>query len=339
MSILGPALVLNAQTPVSGDGLKAENAALRRVVDSLRHVIARLEGVFNPWDNITGIEEEDGELGFGISSLDSHETGPHAPEWLREADPEMGLAFRDDITGKMNGYRNRLSSLSYAIGRYRYYEPSFERTFSKYGVPSEFMALSIVESAVSRTAVSSAGAAGVWQLMPETARQYGLRVDDTVDERFDVAKSTDVAARVLRDLRRSMGNWGLAVMSYNCGSANVRRAMIKCGGSTEPWDVWDYVPNETKNYLPALVAVRYFLLHSEEEGVPRRTYRPSAGRTVKVDKDIDFAVVALVLGVDVGTLSTMNPQYVARMVPSGMPFSIPGSYADEFKKAVEEGRI
>ena len=337
--VTGPASVLRAQEPFSSAALREENAALRRMVDSLKRVIAKIGDYVDPWDNITGIEDSPESLGYGMSSLDGPVFSATSPTWLREADPEMGLEYRDDIANRLNGYRSRASSLSWAIGRYRYYEPSFEKVFSRYGVPSEFMALAIVESAVSRTAVSHAGAAGMWQLMPATARQYGLRVDDLVDERFDVAKSTDVAARVLRDLRRSMGNWGLAVMAYNCGSANVRKAVIRSGGSTEPWDAWEYVPNETKSYLPSLVAVRYFLLNSDKEGLPYRSYRPETGKTVKVDKDIDFAVVALVLGADIEALCRLNPQYVSKIVPAGLPFSLPVKIADSFTAAVNDGRI
>ena len=340
LSVLGPAPELEAQELFSGRDLRTENAALHRIVDSLKRVIARFEGVLDPWDQITGIEEgESAELGYGISSLDEAHNAVNAPSWLREADPEMGLDYRDEIEGRLSGYRRRASSLGYAIGRYRYYEKSFETTFARYGVPSEFMALAIVESAVSRTAVSNAGAAGVWQLMPATARQYGLRVDDTVDERFDIAKSTDVAARVLRDLRRSLGNWGLAVMAYNCGSGNVRRAVIQNGGSTDPWTVWTLVPNETKAYLPSLVAVRYFLLYGAEEGIQAKPYRPSSGKTLKLSEDIDFAVVSLVLDIDLETLRKLNPQYIRSVVPSGMPFCVPAKYADALTKAVEEGRI
>lgn len=118
MSVLGPAPGLQAQEPFSGRDLRTENAALHRIVDSLKRVIARFEGVLDPWDRITGKEEVEGtELGYGISSLDEIHAADNAPSWLREADPEMGLEYRDEIEGRISGYRRRASSLGYAIAK------------------------------------------------------------------------------------------------------------------------------------------------------------------------------------------------------------------------------
>ena len=141
--------------------------------------------------------------------------------------------------------------------------PEFERAFRKYGVPVELIPLCVVESAVSRDALSPAGAAGMWQLMPETARGYGLRVDNEIDERYNVDRSTEVAARFLLDLKKTLGGWPLAVMAYNCGTGRVRTAIIKAG-SVDPWAVLDYVPAETQAYLPSLLAVGY--LYEKKDG-------------------------------------------------------------------------
>lgn len=118
---------------------------------------------------------------------------------------------------------------------------------------------------MSSAAVSPAGAAGMWQLMPSTARQYGLTVDENMDERTDVRRSTVAAAMLLRDLYRDLGSWALAVMAYNCGAGAVTRARILSGGSADPWQILSRLPRETQGYLPSYLAVSYLTVYGERE--------------------------------------------------------------------------
>ena len=106
----------------------------------------------------------------------------------------------------------------------------------------------------------------MWQLMPDTARRYGLRVGGGEDERYSVEKSTEAAARLLRNLKDDLGSWSLAVMAYNCGAARVRKAVM-ASGTTDAWVVWKRVPKETQAYLPALLAVGYLMEYGTEYGI------------------------------------------------------------------------
>jgi len=143
------------------------------------------------------------------------------------------------------------------LKRYDTYRPMFVKAFRRYGIPEEFAALAIVESAVNPKAVSHAGAVGMWQIMEPTARQYGLRVGDGIDERLSVEKATNAAARVLRDAYMRFGDWGQAIMSYNCGPGRMQTALAAVGDEPTYEDIWRKVPRETREYLPALVAAMY----------------------------------------------------------------------------------
>lgn len=151
----------------------------------------------------------------------------------------------------------RSKSMVAILRRFDRYRPQFEKTFARYGVPRDFVMLSIVESAVNPKAVSHAGAVGMWQIMKSAASQYGLRVSDAVDDRLDVGRATDAAARILRDNYRRFGDWGMAVMAYNCGAGRMEKAVAACGDNLTYENLYAHLPRETREYLPALVAAMY----------------------------------------------------------------------------------
>ena len=118
--------------------------------------------------------------------------------------------------------------------------------------------MAIIESSLNPTAVSRAGAKGMWQFMYTTAKRYGLHIDSFVDERLDPVKSADAAARYLKESYNIFGDWNLAIASYNCGAGNVQKA-IKRAGSREFWDIWPFLTRETRGYVPAFVGALYAL--------------------------------------------------------------------------------
>lgn len=248
--------------------LTALNAALQAQLDSLRSVIADMESCMDPWHGLTGLDVQ-GVPGVVSSLGDDHD---ELAEYVMKASPSMGLRYDPSIADHLSRYTGRFRGMTEAaLGRYARRYSFFRDEFSACGVPEELTALCIVESAVSASALSPAGAAGMWQLMPATALQYGLRVDVTVDERLDVEKSTRAAARFLRDLHVELRSWPLAVMAYNCGAEAVRRAQIRSGGSSDPWVVIRHLPAETQAYLPAFLAVSYLTVYGESrEGLEAR---------------------------------------------------------------------
>lgn len=135
----------------------------------------------------------------------------------------------------------------------------FEQSLVKNGIPKELKNLAIVESYLERRAVSSAGAAGPWQLMEGTARGSGLIVNDSIDERFDVIKSTRVAVNLLKFLHRKYNDWHLVVAAYDAGSGRVDQAIRQAGGSTIFWDVEKYLPEETRGHVKKFMASSFAL--------------------------------------------------------------------------------
>lgn len=259
-------LLLLASIPLSAQGggeelrLLRENRALKVKLDSLQRIVDKYDKVDQVWAQLSGLETDDATWGAGISSLDRDmpEDERLVASSLSDLFPEMGIRYDRSVYERIGEYSRGKNAgiLAGAFSRLKKRMPGFEQVFRKHGVPVELIPLCVVESAVSRDALSPAGAAGMWQLMPETARGYGLRVDSEIDERYYVDRSTEAAARFLLDLKKTLGSWPLAVMAYNCGAARVRKAVIDTG-SSDPWRVLSSLPEETQAYLPSLLAVGY----------------------------------------------------------------------------------
>jgi membrane-bound lytic murein transglycosylase D len=131
-----------------------------------------------------------------------------------------------------------------------------ESVLTRYGLPKELKYLAVIESNLKSSAVSRVGAKGPWQLMPQTARDLGLKVNRNVDERKNYYKSTRAAAAYLRDLYNELGDWLLVIAAYNTGTANVYRA-IRRSGSRNFWDLEQYLPAESRNHVKKFIGTQY----------------------------------------------------------------------------------
>jgi soluble lytic murein transglycosylase-like protein len=141
------------------------------------------------------------------------------------------------------------------LGRFDALRSAIEPILAREGVPQDLAAVIVVESGGNPFALSPKGARGLWQLMPDTARRYGLRVDSRADDRTDVTKSTTAATRYLRDLYNQFGSWPLALAAYNTGEHNLQRAINRAGSNEfATLSFLHYIPDETRNYVPAVLA-------------------------------------------------------------------------------------
>lgn len=248
--------------------LRNENAALKARVDSLTKLLAqRGDDVVDCWTDLTGLEP-DGDFNEVQEQRRPQDLTTEEEDLaarIRKAAPFLIIPYRPTVGEYVDFYRiKKHRSMPRIIERYRRCRPLFEEFFSSRGIPEEVMALCIVESAVSPNALSPAGAYGMWQLMPATARQYGLEVNALVDERTDVTKSSEAAAKYLAAAYREYGDWPLAVLSYNCGPGGIRKAVIKAEGRKDFWSIYPYLPRETRGYLLSLIAVNYILEYGLE---------------------------------------------------------------------------
>jgi membrane-bound lytic murein transglycosylase D len=143
------------------------------------------------------------------------------------------MSFNENVKKWIEFYTKNTASRRYMLGISEYYMPYFEEIFAKYDLPLELKYMSIIESALNPRAKSRSGAVGLWQFMYPTAKMYGLEINSYVDERMDVLKSTDAAARYLRDMYKIFGDWNLAIAAYNSGAGSVKKAILRSGGKTE----------------------------------------------------------------------------------------------------------
>ncbi len=197
-----------------------------------------------------------------------------------------------------------------------YYFPMFEEVFDQYGIPEELKYLSVIESALNPRAVSRAGATGMWQFMYYTGKTYGLTVNSLVDERRDPLKSTVAAAGFLRDLYDIYHDWTLVIAAYNCGPGNVNKAIRRSGGKRNYWDIYYYLPRETRGYVPAFIAATYVMNYSKEHNLyPARVDFEFHTDTIMVHDKLHLKQVAEVMGIPVEQLRDMNPQYKYDIIP------------------------
>jgi membrane-bound lytic murein transglycosylase D len=200
--------------------------------------------------------------------------------------------------------------MSRVLGLTKYYFPIYEKAFRDAGIPEEIKYLSIVESQLNPYAVSRVGATGPWQFMTNTARLYGLNMDAYVDERRDPIQSSYAAAAYLKDAYQEFGDWLLAIASYNCGKSNVIRAIEKAGGATDFWSIRQYLPVETRGYVPAYIAITYVMNYYKKHNVvPQGCNIAMQTDTVLVNKYISLSSVSRVLKIDLSQLTILNPSY------------------------------
>ncbi|MBN2743370.1 MAG: LysM peptidoglycan-binding domain-containing protein [Marinilabiliaceae bacterium] len=204
------------------------------------------------------------------------------------------------------------------LGLSEYYFPMFEEALDASNMPLELKYLPIIESALNTRARSRVGATGLWQFMYGTGKMYGLEVNSYLDERMHPQKATDAAVRFLRDLYAIYGDWHLALAAYNCGPGNVNKAIRRSGGGKQNfWQIYQYLPRETRNYVPAFIAAAYVMNYYRDHNLmPRPTLLPQTADTIMVDKPLHFEQVAMVLNCSMDMIRELNPQYRADVVPA-----------------------
>ena len=236
---------------------------------------------------------------------------------IKKMNSFITLPYNDIVRNYIILYSEKMpTKMSSILGLSKYYMPIFDEVFDRYNMPEELKAMAVIESALNPLAVSRAGAKGMWQFMYSTAKIYGLTINSFVDERLDPVKSAEAAARYLKDSYEIFGDWNLAIASYNCGAGNVNKAIRRSGGKRAFWDIWPYLPRETRGYVPAFVGALYAMTYYKEHGIrPDTVQMPEHIDTFKVNKMLHFGQINELTGVPMDQIKNLNPQYKHQIIP------------------------
>lgn len=195
--------------------------------------------------------------------------------------------------------------------------PIFEQALDKYGLPIELKYLPIIESALNPNAVSSAGATGLWQFMLSTATGLGIEVNSLIDQRRDPYIASDAAARYLKQLYNTYHDWSLAIAAYNCGPGNVNKALRRAGGGKKDfWEIYPYLPAETRGYVPGFIAANYTMNYYDKHNIkPVLAKKPIVTDTIHVTKRVHLQQISDVLNIPMDELRILNPQFRKDIIP------------------------
>lgn len=322
--------------------LQVRNEELRTSVDSLMNLVETLRNA-KPQDD-SGISLQKNRIEYTTEVTDSLLSQWYLKKQAQDEDIEgdidnqrftsnvpdsvlikrlekmnsfITLPFNQTVKNYMIMYAEKMpQKMERILGLSNYYFPIFEEVFDRYELPLELKYMSVIESALNPTARSRVGALGLWQFMFNTGKNYGLKITSFVDERMDVEKAADAAARYLRDAYDVFGDWCLAISSYNCGPGNVNKAIRRAGGRRDFWSIYPYLPRETRGFMPAFVGAMYAMTYYKEYDLtPGETILPVATDTLEINKNLHFKQVNEIIGVPVETLREMNPQYTHDIVP------------------------
>ena len=231
----------------------------------------------------------------------------------------IDLSYNQIVKTFIELYANkRRGTTSRVLGLSQIYFPLFEHYLDLYNLPLELKYLAIVESALNAEAKSRVGATGLWQFMYNTGKVYGLEVTSYVDDRNDPIKATVAACRHFKDLYNMYHDWLLVLAAYNSGPGNVNKAIRRSGGKMNFWEIRPYLPRETRDYVPAFIAVNYIMNHSQEHNlypiVPRTTFHETD--TVIVTQPLSFSTLSEKLNIPVEELRFLNPTYRKNFIPA-----------------------
>lgn len=228
------------------------------------------------------------------------------------------LSYNAHVKGFIDMYAVKKRGLTQRVmGLSNLYFPIFEEALDREGLPLEFKYLSIVESALNPIAVSRVGATGIWQFMYNTGLQYNLKVNSYTDERRDPIKATHAACQYFKDMYSIYGDWLLVIAAYNCGAGNVNKAIKRSGGKTNFWEIMNYLPSETKNYVPAFIAITYVMEYAREHNLypVSPAYSYFEVDTVVVNQPVNFRTLASTLDLPLDVISYLNPIYKRGLIP------------------------
>ncbi len=298
---------------------------------------SNLESLMNLWYVQSSVGNDSSLLvgDYENDSLPSQYPDSVYMERLSRIPSVIPLSYNKFVRNYINVYTNKKKDkLETMLGLSDYYFPMIEEILDVYDLPIELKYMAVIESALNPRAVSRVGATGMWQFMYRTGRAYGLTINSLVDERRDPVKATKAAARYLKDMYNIYHDWTLVIASYNCGAGNVNKAIRRAGGRRNYWDIYYYLPRETRGYVPAFIAAAYSMnYYSKHNLKPVPIQIPLTTDTLVVHDNLHLKQVSEVLNVPLQELRDLNPQYRRDIIPGkSKPYvlTVPMQYAGPF---------
>ena len=229
----------------------------------------------------------------------------------------MEMPYNEIVRKFIDMYAGRLrNQVAFMLSACNFYMPIFEEALDAYGLPLELKYLPVIESALNPSAVSRAGACGLWQFMLATGKIYGLESNSLVDERRDPIKATWAAAHYLKDMYDIYKDWNLVIAAYNCGPGTINKAIRRSGGKTDYWEIYNYLPKETRGYVPAFIAANYVMTYYCKPNIcPMETDIPEATDTVQISRNLHFEQIADICGISLDQIKSLNPQFKKSIIP------------------------
>ena len=231
---------------------------------------------------------------------------------------EIAFTYHPEVRKKIlsygiNGIHGTRNMLERADGLM----PLVEHYLLINGLPQELKYLPLIESQYRPSAVSPMGAAGLWQFMRGTARDYGLRITSYTDERKDPVRSTEAAVRYLSGLYDTYGDWSLVLAAYNCGPGNVNRA-IRYAGSNDYWKLRRYLPAETQRYVPNFIAAAYIANYYQEHGIELQPSDLMGEQLLptRIHHRVSLSEIARITGISHSQIQRLNPSITRGWIPS-----------------------
>ena len=289
--------------------------------------------VFSPNPNVVQYNEQNTSYGY-VPNVDYSVV----EQRLNMLSMKTNIAFRINETVKTYIDYYALKRRNYTLqllAKQHLFFPLFEKHLREFGMPEQLKYLSIVESALNPKALSRAGALGLWQFMPQTGRMFGLNSNYFVDERMDPEKATIAACKYLKYLYETFGNnWELALAAYNCGPGFVARAIRRSGGHQDFWSIYNYLPQETRNYVPIFTAVTYIMTYAEEHNlIQEQPEYAIESEVIYTNQSLNLKDFAKRINVCYDDLVELNPELKKGLIHYTMrnyPLRIPADRMDYF---------
>lgn len=311
-------------------GAQDENGAILFPPETDTVVILPDDPILEALDNLVKLSYfEKSNFIIDTSKLNIYNFAPDSVPWYNDkvfserlakldAQTPFNLSYNEKVKAFINLYAVRKKELtSRILGLSYLYFPMFEEELDRNDLPLEFKYLAVVESALNPMVKSRAGAMGLWQFMYHTGKIYHLNVTSYMDERKDPYKSTVAACGYFKFLYNIYGNWELVLAAYNCGPGNVNKAIRRSGRKRDYWEIYPFLPKETRGYVPAFIAVNYIMNYSSEHNLYPVKPKIISHEidTVQVERQLSFEQLSATLGIPVTDIEYLNPCYKKQVIP------------------------